>query len=96
MHAGEGGQLIFGATFLQHPAVDEYEINVARIEELQMEQNRHDLDFIFTKARSTVVSGGAVILMRQKTNGPAERFDSITTEEDLATYKAAVYRFIAL
>ena len=72
-----------------------FEINVAQIEELQMIENRSELDRIFAKAKTAVVSGALVLLYR-KTAGHADvPFDEITTEADLNVYKDGVYKYLA-
>lgn len=71
-----------------------YEINVAEIEELQTIVNTKKLDTIFAHAQQTLVGGEKVILLRQSPNGKKEKFDEITTLEDLAVYKKSVYRYL--
>ena len=71
-----------------------YEINVAEIEELQTIANRQKLDKIFTRAQQTLVGGEAVILLRKNADGKGEKFDEITTLEDLAAYKKRVYLYL--
>lgn len=71
-----------------------YVINVTEIEELQTIRNVAELDRIFTRARSTVVGGEAIVLVRRHADGRAEKFDELTTEEDLAAYRKTVYKYI--
>lgn len=70
------------------------ELNVTEIEALQMTNNIAELDRIFIKAKTAVVNGGAVILYRQTAQAPAAKFDEITTEADLTTYKENVYKYL--
>jgi hypothetical protein len=70
-----------------------YEINVTEIEELQTIANLRALDKIFTRARQTIVGGEKVILVRQ-TGPQKEKFDEITTPEDLEAYKKGVYKYL--
>ncbi|TDH29008.1 hypothetical protein EXU57_02740 [Segetibacter sp. 3557_3] len=72
----------------------EYLINVGDIEALQMINDRDELERIFTKAKSTVVQGSAVVIARQFTGGKMEPFDEITTEADLETYKESVFKHL--
>ena len=74
--------------------MQEYKINVAEIEELQMTKNKRALDRIFRNAKSTVVNGEAVWLTRKQANGIAEKFDELTTAEDLEAYKKSVYKYL--
>ena len=71
-----------------------YEINVAQIEELQTIANLRKLDQIFARAQATLVGGETVILLRQTGSGPKEKFDAITTLEDLNRYKETVYKYL--
>jgi hypothetical protein len=73
--------------------MQEYRINVTKIEELQMVKNTRALDRIFKDAKETIVSGEAVWLMR-KQHGVLEKFDELTTTEDLEGYKKSVYKYI--
>ena len=70
-----------------------YEINVTEIEELQTIANLRALDRIFMRAAQTIVGGEKVILVR-KTGSIKEKFDEITTPEDLEAYKKGVYKYL--
>ena len=72
----------------------DYEINVAKIEELQTIRDLNSLDQIFDRAYKTVVGGASVILLRKNGTGKAEKFDEFTTETDLAEYKKRVYKYL--
>jgi hypothetical protein len=72
----------------------EYVINVTQIEELQTIQNTQALDRIFTRAERTIVGGGTVVLVRKHSSGKADKFDELSTEQDLATYKQNVYKYL--
>jgi hypothetical protein len=74
--------------------MQEYKINIADIEELQMTKNKRALDRIFKDAKSTVVNGEAVWLTRKQANGTIEKFDELTTAEDLELYKKSVYKYL--
>lgn len=71
-----------------------YEINVAEIETLQTIVNIRQLDKIFARAQQTLVGGEKVILYRKTGDGPKEKFDEISTLEDLEAYKKGVYRYL--
>jgi hypothetical protein len=75
--------------------MQDYVINVTQIEELQTLNDRDALDIIFDRAQRVVVGGGTVVLVRQNPNGKREKFDSFTTEGDLAAYKNNVYKYLA-
>lgn len=72
----------------------EYTINVSEIEELQMIKDVTQLEQQFTRAHSTIVQGGTVILCRQNADGSTYNFDELTTEADLETYKESVFKYL--
>jgi hypothetical protein len=72
----------------------DYEINVTKIEELQTIKDVDSLDQIFDRAYKTVVGGASVVLLRQNGNAKGEKFDELTTEDDLAAYKERVYKYL--
>ena len=74
--------------------MSEYIIYVGKIEELQMLNDRNALDAIFRKAKSAVVGGEVVALVRQSSNGQSYRFEEISTLEDLNEYKNKVYKYV--
>jgi hypothetical protein len=71
----------------------EYVIDVSRIEELQMLKDKNELEKIFFKAQSTIVNGEKVILVRKNKNGKSEKFDEISTQEELELYKKRVLKY---
>lgn len=74
--------------------MQEYVIHVNRIEELQTIKNIQELDAIFRRAKSTIINGEKVVLVRNYPDGRSERFEEITTEDELATYKKGVYKYL--
>ena len=74
--------------------MQEYKIDVAKIEELQTIKDISSLDRIFKGAKETLVNGEAVWLIRKHANGNAEKFDELTTLEDLKHYKKSVYKYL--
>ena len=73
--------------------MQEYRIDVTKIEELQTVQDVDALDNLFAKAKSTIVNGEAVILFRTA-NGAKNEFDRLTTLEDLEAYRETVYKYL--
>jgi hypothetical protein len=67
---------------------------VNRVEEWQMTGNKHALEKLFAKAKSTIVNGEKVILVRKEKDGRVEAFDEFTTLEDLDDYRKRVFRYI--
>jgi hypothetical protein len=74
--------------------MQEYRINVTQIEELQQINDRAALDRIFEKAKSTVIQGGLIILLRKNPDGSSTRFDALDSEEDLSEYRKAVFKYL--
>ena len=74
--------------------MQEYKINVGEVEELQTINNIRALDRIFKVAQSTIVNGEVVVLERKQANGTREKFDTLTTLEDLEAYKKSVYKYL--
>lgn len=72
----------------------EYLINVNEVEDLQMTSSSVELEQIFTRAKSTVIQGGTVILTRKYSDGRVENFDELTTEADLEEYRQAVFKYL--
>lgn len=75
--------------------MQEYIVNVAEVEELQAIRNVDALDVLFDRAKRTVIGGGAVLLVRRYADGRQDKFDEISTLEDLAAYKKSVYKYLA-
>lgn len=72
----------------------EYVIDVARIEELQTLNDKDELENIFSRAKSTIVNGEKVLLVRKDKNGRSEKFDEMSTEGDLQQYRETVFRYL--
>lgn len=72
----------------------EYTINVSDVEDLQMVGDVVELNQMFTKAQSTVVQGGTVVLIRRTPDGSVYKFDEITTEADVENYKETVFKYL--
>jgi len=77
------------ALFHLNKVMQEYIINVSKVEELQTISNIDELDSIFSRAKGTIVNGESVILVRNNT-----RFDELTTLEELSEYKKRVYKYL--
>lgn len=72
----------------------EYMINVSRIEELQTLNDKKELENIFSKAKSTIVNGEKVLLMRKDKSGKGEKFDEMSTEDELEQYRQRVFKYL--
>ena len=74
--------------------MEDFVIVVNRIEELQLVQDRQELELIFDKAKRTIVGGMNVILMRESNNGKREKFQTLSNEHDFEEYRKQVFRFL--
>ena len=74
--------------------MEDYTINVTRIEELQTIRNTDELDNLFTRAKSAVINGAKVMLVRKEASGKTNKFDEIDTLEDLEEYRKKVFRYL--
>jgi hypothetical protein len=74
--------------------MQEYIIDAGEIEELQTISNKGELDKLFDKAKRTIVNGEPVWLVRKQRNGEQEKYDELTTLEELAAYKNQVYKYL--
>lgn len=74
--------------------MEDYIINVGKIEELQMINDIAGLDSIFQRAKVILVGGGIVAVVRHQRTGETDRIEEFSTLEDLATYKERVYKYL--
>lgn len=74
--------------------MEDYVIIVNRIEELQLTQDKTELELILDRAKRTIVGGQDVILVRQNRNGRQEKFQTISSEQDFEEYRKQVLRFL--
>jgi hypothetical protein len=72
----------------------EYLIEVTKIEELQTLNDKDELEKIFDRAKSTIVSGERVLMIRKDRTGASEKFDEFSTLEDLNNYKKRVFKYL--
>jgi hypothetical protein len=74
--------------------MQDYIIDVGQIEELQMTNNLQALESIFDKARSAIVNGASVLLVRKQFSGKREKFDELSTLADFESYKKQVLKYM--
>ena len=72
----------------------DFEIDLNRIEELQMIGNVHELDNIFQKAYITITGGRKVILYRRMATSQKQKIEELDTEDALKDYKNQVYKYL--
>lgn len=69
-------------------------IRVNKIEELQTINDVAALDKIFQRAKTVLVGGGTVTLVRVQPSGEEYKFEEFTTLPDLQEYKNTVYKYL--
>ena len=74
--------------------MDDYIINVGKVEEFQMTKDVPALDELFQRAKRVVVGGGVVVLVRELRNGDSYRFEEFTNLDDFETYRKNVYKYL--
>ncbi|HXB09090.1 MAG TPA: hypothetical protein VNW04_18325 [Puia sp.] len=74
--------------------MDDYIINVGKVEEWQMIRDISSLDEMFQRAKRVLVGGGTVALVREQRDGTAYRFEVFSNLDDLDTYKKNVYKYL--
>jgi hypothetical protein len=74
--------------------MEDYTINVTQIEELQTIRDTNELEIILGRAKTAVVNGAKVLLVRKEVSGEVNRFDEIDTLEDLETYRETVFKYL--
>jgi hypothetical protein len=72
----------------------EYVIDISRIEELQTLNDKDELETIFFRANSTIVNGEKVILVRKNKSGKSEKFDEMSTQDELEEYRRRVFKYL--
>ena len=74
--------------------MDDFIINVGKVEEVQMTKDVPALDELFQRAKRVLVGGGVVVLVRELRNGDSYRFEEFTNLDDFETYRKNVYKYL--
>ncbi|HWB94104.1 MAG TPA: hypothetical protein VG605_19760, partial [Puia sp.] len=74
--------------------MEDYIINVGKVEEWQTIKDITALDEVFQRAKRTLIGGGTVALVREQRNGDSYRFEEFTNLEDFEHYKKNVYKYL--
>lgn len=74
--------------------MEDYIINVGKVEEWQMIRDIASLDETFQRAKRVLVGGGTVALVREQRDGTSYRFEEFTNLEDFETYRKNVYKYL--
>jgi hypothetical protein len=74
--------------------MDDFIINVGKVEEFQMTKDVPALDELFQRAKRVLVGGGLVVLVRELRNGDSYRFEEFSNLDEFETYKKNVYKYL--
>ena len=74
--------------------MDDFIINVAKVEEWQMIKDISSLDELFQRGKRVLVGGGTVALIREQRDGTSYRFEQFTNLEDFEAYKKNIYKYL--
>ena len=74
--------------------MDEYCINVGKVEEWQMINDIASLDEVFQRAKRVLVGGGTVALIREQRDGTSWRVEQFSNLDDFEAYKKNVYKYL--
>lgn len=73
--------------------MEPYIIDVSKLEELQMISDHDELERIFYRAKTTIVNGEKVMLVR-KTDTAGIPFSEFSTLEELEEYRSGVFKYL--
>ena len=74
--------------------MEDYIINVGKVEEWQMVNDVPALDEVFQRAKRTLVGGGTVALIREQRDGATWKVDEFSNLDDFEAYKKNVYKYL--
>jgi hypothetical protein len=74
--------------------MEDYVINVGKVEEWQMINDVSSLNEVFQRAKRVLVGGGTVALVREQRDGSSWKVDEFSSLEDLEKYRDNVYKYL--
>jgi hypothetical protein len=74
--------------------MDDFIINVGKVEEWQMIKDVASLDELFQRGKRVLVGGGTVALIRVQRDGTTYRFEQFTNLDDFEVYKKNVSKYL--
>ena len=74
--------------------MEDYIINVGKVEEWQMIKDMASLDEVFQRAKRVLVGGGIVALVREQRDGSSWRVDEFSNLVDLEEYRKRIYKYL--
>jgi hypothetical protein len=75
--------------------MEDYVINVGKVEEWQMIKDISSLDEMFQRAKRVLVGGGTVALMREQRDGSSWKVDEFSNLDDFEAYRKNVYKYLS-
>ena len=74
--------------------MEDYVINVGKVEEWQMVNDISSLNEVFQRAKRVLVGGGTVALVREQRDGTSWKVDEFSNLEDFEKYRENVYKYL--
>ncbi|MBS1603102.1 MAG: hypothetical protein JST42_10580 [Bacteroidetes bacterium] len=74
--------------------MEDYVINVGKVEEWQMINDISSLNEVFQRGKRVLVGGGTVALVREQRDGSLWKVDEFSSLEDFEKYKENVYKYL--
>ena len=74
--------------------MDDYIINVGKVEEWQMVRDISSLDEVFQRAKRVLVGGGSVVLVRDQRDGTTWKVGEFSNLEDFEAYRKNIYKYL--
>jgi hypothetical protein len=74
--------------------MEDYMINVGKVEEWQMINDTASLDEMFMRAKRVLVGGGTVALVREQRDGTSWKVDEFSNLEEFDKYRQNVYKYL--
>ena len=75
-------------------AMEKFRIDIAKIEEWQTIADISSLGKLFQQAKSAIVNGNPVLLVRNDRFGKQEPFDEFSTLEDLDRFRQSIFKYL--
>ena len=74
--------------------MEDYIINVGKVEEWQMINDVSSLDEVFQRAKRVLVGGGTVVLVREQRSGETWTVNEFSNLDEFEMYRENVYKYI--
>ena len=74
--------------------MEDFVINVGKVEEWQMINDISSLNEVFQRAKRALVGGGTVALIREQRDGTSWKVDEFSNLEDFEKYRENVYKYL--